>query len=168
MVVSWTNFTSAGAIRDLSVISGAMRIVMANFGRGKFDRAPGADYSAAKFYPSAATGEIIGPLDISHNDRSDSPGYSRLAYVDQRSEQRAPLAQSGEYREHLIPKGRASFRFRRDISNGRRRFRARRGYTDSYFGGHDRHFSDPDLCFALALVESFADDGAGREGSDPG
>ena len=35
MVVSWTNFTSAGAIRDLSVISGAMRIVMANIGRGK-------------------------------------------------------------------------------------------------------------------------------------
>src|ERR1700752_62160 len=152
MVVNWTNFTGAGAIRDLSVTVAAMRIVMATFGR-----APGADYSAAKFYPSASTGEIIGPIDISHNHRSDSAGYSRLAYVDQRSEQRAPLAQSGEYREHLIPKGRDSFRFRRDISNGRRRFRSRRGHTNSYFGGHDRNFSDTDLCFALALVESFAD-----------
>jgi len=35
MVVNWTNFTGAGAIRDLSVTVAAMRIVMATFGRGK-------------------------------------------------------------------------------------------------------------------------------------
>src|SRR4029434_5874584 len=42
MVVSWTNFTSAGAIRDVSVTAGAMRIVMANFGFDKLTalRAP--------------------------------------------------------------------------------------------------------------------------------
>ena len=42
MVVSWTNFTSAGAIRDVSVTAVAMRIVMANFGCDKLTalRAP--------------------------------------------------------------------------------------------------------------------------------
>ena len=42
MVVNWTNFTSAGAIRDLSVTVAAMRIVMANFGCDKLTalRAP--------------------------------------------------------------------------------------------------------------------------------
>ena len=116
----------------------------------------------------ALLGEIVGPLDTRHNERSDSADYSRLAHVDQRPEQRASLAQSGEYRKHLISKGRDVFRFRRDIPDGRRRFRPRRGHTNSYFRGHDRYFSDTDFCFALALVESFADDGAGRQGSDPG
>jgi hypothetical protein len=32
MVVNWTNFTGAGAIRDLSVTIAPMRIVAASFG----------------------------------------------------------------------------------------------------------------------------------------
>jgi len=32
MVVNWTNFTGAGAFRDLSVTVAAMRIVTASFG----------------------------------------------------------------------------------------------------------------------------------------
>ena len=167
MVVNWTNFTGAGAIRDLSVTVAAMRIVMATFGGGKLTA-------------------LLAPIIVRRNSiqalpQEKSLDHSTLVIITEAilrvilgwrmlisGLSNAPLAQSGEYREHLIPKGRDSFRFRRDISNGRRRFRARRGYTDSYFGGHDRHFSDPDLCFALALVESFADDGAGREGSAPG
>lgn len=50
MVVSWTNFTGASAIRDLSV-----RIRCDAHRRGELllwqiDAAHGADYSAAKFY----------------------------------------------------------------------------------------------------------------------
>ena len=54
MVVSWTNFTDAGAIRDPNVTVAAMGIRHSELWLRQIDVDHDADYSAAKFYPSAS------------------------------------------------------------------------------------------------------------------
>src|SRR5438874_8993277 len=108
-------------------------------------------------------GESIGTVNAGCHERSDSPYNSRLAHVDQRAEQRAPLAQSGKHCKHSLSQGRDFFWCRRDVSYDRGGVRPRRGHPNADLRRHDRYFFATDVCTSLALVESLADDGTGGE-----
>src|SRR3970040_817805 len=92
--------------------------------------------------------------------------HSGLAFLDPRPEQDPPLAQSGEYREHSVPQRGEVLRLRRNLSDGRGRYRSGGGVPNSSLRGHADDLPIADFPSAFPLAQGLADDGAGCEKGD--